>query len=139
VRFSLTNPRCALPTHGIPARILSFELISVSPASRQPSRRRRMGVQIEVEEGEPIKDVLSRFRKAVQADGAYPFYHCKWHKKRRDFYIKPSVLNRRRRWIDRVRKKRCGRYGPDPDYWWADDLLMRPRRAYGPTGRYVAT
>jgi hypothetical protein len=98
-----------------------------------------MGVWVEVEDGEPIKDVLLRFRKAIQAEGAYPLRHCKWHKKRPDFYIKPSILNRRRRWVARVRKKSCGGYGPDPDYWWVDELLTRPRRSYGPTGRSVAT
>jgi ribosomal protein S21 len=98
-----------------------------------------MGVWIELEEGEPIADAIRRFRKLIQAEGAFPLHHCKWHKKRNDFYLKPSILNRRRRWRTRVRKKGCGASGPDPDYAWADDLLLRPRRSWGPTGRRVAT
>jgi ribosomal protein S21 len=98
-----------------------------------------MGVWIELEEGEPITDSLRRFRKLIQAEGAYPLHHCKWHKPRRDFYLKPSILNRRRRWIIRARKKGPGPFIPDPDYEWADDIETRPRRAWGPTGRRVVT
>ena len=58
-----------------------------------------MGVWIELEEGEPIKDALRRFRKLILAEGAYPFYHCRWHKPRRDIYLKPSILGRRGRCV----------------------------------------
>jgi hypothetical protein len=81
-----------------------------------------MGVWIELEQGEPIKDALRRFRKLILAEDAYPLYHCKWHKSNPRFYVKPSVLNRRRRWRTRVRKKGCGAYNPEPEYAWADDL-----------------
>ncbi len=98
-----------------------------------------MGVWIEVEEDEPIALALRRFRKLVLAEGAYPLRHCKWHKPRHDFYLKPSILNRRRRWITRVRKRGCGAYSPDWEYDWVDDLEMCPRRAMGPMGRFVVT
>jgi ribosomal protein S21 len=98
-----------------------------------------MGLRIELHDHEPISDALRRFRKRIQAEGAFPLYHCKWHKKRHDCYLKPSVLNRRRRWIVRVRKRGCGLYNQDPDLYWADDLETRPRRSWGPIGRYVAT
>jgi ribosomal protein S21 len=98
-----------------------------------------MGIRIEVTEGELVADALRRFRKLIHAEGAYPLHHCKWHKSRRDIYLKPSILNRRRRWNDRVRKRGCGRYNPDWELDWADDIEMRPRRAMGPLGRYVVT
>lgn len=98
-----------------------------------------MGVWIELEEGEPIEDALRRFRKLILADGAYPLHHCRWHKPMRDIYLKPSLLNRRRRWIVRVRKRGCGAYDPNPDYHWADDLETSPRRSWGPMGRHVVT
>jgi ribosomal protein S21 len=98
-----------------------------------------MGVWIELEEGEPIADALRRFRKLIQAEGAYPLHHCKWHKPRRDLYLKPSILNRRRRWNTRVRKRGHGLYNPEWEYDWADDLEMRPRRSWGPIGRFVVT
>ena len=98
-----------------------------------------MGVRIELEDGEPIADAIRRFRKRVLATGAFPLYHCKWHKRRYDVYLKPSILNRRRRWITRVRKKGGGLYTGDPDYDWADDMETCPRRSWGPTGSYVIT
>lgn len=125
---------------GFRAKILVFPCpTTIPPASRQPSRRRRMGVWIEVEEGEPIADALRRFRKLIRAEGAFPLNHCKWHKKRNDLYLKPSVLNRRRRWIIRVRKRGCVTYNPDPDNDWANDIETMPRRAWGPMGRFVVT
>jgi hypothetical protein len=93
-----------------------------------------MGIWIELEKDEPIKDALSRFRKLIHAEGAYPLRHCKWHKPRRDIYLKPSILNRRRRWIIRARKKSYGPSIPNPDYEWADDIETRPRSAWGQTG-----
>jgi ribosomal protein S21 len=98
-----------------------------------------MGIRIEVAEGELIADALRRFRKLIRAEGAYPLNHCKWHKPRRDIYLKPSILNRRRRWNDRVRKRGCGRYNRCWELDWADDIEMRPRRAMGPLGRHVVT
>jgi ribosomal protein S21 len=98
-----------------------------------------MGIRIEVEEGEPIADVIRRFRRLIRAQGAYPLNHCKWHKPRRDIYLKPSILNRRRRWNDRVRKRGGGRYSEVWELDWADDIEMRPRRAMGPLGRHVVT
>jgi ribosomal protein S21 len=99
-----------------------------------------MGVQIEVEEGEPIADALRRFRKQILAEGGYPLiYPCKWHGRSPRFYVKPSVLNRRRRWIIRVRKRGYGLYNPEWEYDWADDLETRPRRSWGPLGRVVIT
>jgi ribosomal protein S21 len=98
-----------------------------------------MGVSIELEAGEPIADALRRFRKLIQAEGAFPLHHCKWHKKNPHFYLKPSVLNRRRRWNTRVRKRGCGAYNPEWEYDWADDIEMRPRRSWGPIGRFVVT
>src|SRR4051812_18435484 len=69
------------------------------------ARRAGMGVRIEVKEGEPITDTLRRFCKLILAEGGYPLiYPCKWHKRNPRCYVKPSVLNRRRRWITRVRK-----------------------------------
>lgn len=98
-----------------------------------------MGIRIDVEEGEPIADALRRFRKLIRAEGGYPLNHCKWHKPRRDIYLKPSILNRRRRWNDRVRKRGGGLYGPEWELDWADDIELRPRRAMGPLGRFVVT
>ncbi len=98
-----------------------------------------MGVWVELEDGEPIADALRRFRKRIHAEGAFPLHHCKWHKSRHDYYLKPSILNRRRRWIIKVRKRGCGRYNPDPDYEWADDMETRPRTSWGPIGRSVVT
>ena len=98
-----------------------------------------MDIWIEVEEGEPIADALRRFRKLIRTEGAYPLNHCKWHKLRRDIYLKPSILNGRRRWNDRVRKRGGGHYSPEWELDWADDIEMRPRRAMGPLGRYVVT
>src|SRR4051794_7355205 len=98
-----------------------------------------MGVRVDVEGGEPIAAAVRRFRAAILAEGAFPLHHCKWHKKRHDRYTKPSVLNRRRRWITRLRKKGRGGYNPEPAYWWADDLETMPRRSRGPAGRWVIT
>ena len=98
-----------------------------------------MGVWIEVGEDEPITDAIRRFRKLILAEGAFPLYHCKWHKKRHDCYVKPSALRRRRRWLTKVAKRRCKHYSPDPDYDWADDLEFRPRRSWGRLGLHVAT
>ena len=98
-----------------------------------------MGVWIEVVEDESIADAIRGFRKLIQAEGAFPLYHCKWHKKRNDYYLKPTVLRRRRRWLAKVAKRGCKHYSPDPDYDWADDLLFRPRRSWGRLGRLVAT
>jgi ribosomal protein S21 len=99
-----------------------------------------MGVRIELEEGEPIADALRRFRKLICAEGGYPLHHpCKWHKRSHRYFVKPSVLNRRRRWIVRVRKRGCGGYNPQWEYHWADDLCTRPRRSWGPMGRWITT
>ncbi len=64
----------------------------------------------------------------VFIEGAYPLYHCKWHKKRPNFSDKPSTLYRRRRWIDSIRKKGQPLYGSDPDLWWADDFTLGAQR-----------
>jgi hypothetical protein len=98
-----------------------------------------MGVWIELEDGELIADAHRRFRKRILAEGAFPLHHCKWHKKNPRFFVKPSLLNRRRRWNIRVRKKGCGASNPEQEYAWADDLEMRPRRSWGPRGRFVVT
>src|SRR5690349_2706346 len=98
-----------------------------------------MGVRIEVGEDDPIAEAIRRFRKQILAEGAFPLYHCKWHKKRYDCYVKPCVLRRRRRWLIKVAKRRCKIYGQDPDYHWADDLEFRPRRSWGRLGLHVAT
>jgi len=98
-----------------------------------------MGIRIELEEGESVSDALQRFRNLILAEGAYPLFHCKWHKSNPQFYVKPSALNRRRRWIIRVRKRRCGAYNQNWEYHWVDDLLMRPRRSWGPMRQVVAT
>jgi ribosomal protein S21 len=99
-----------------------------------------MGVRIEVGEGEPITGALRRFRKQICAEGGFPLiYPCKWHKRSPRFYVKPSVLNRRRRWIIRVRKRGFGLYGPEGEFDWADDLETRPRRSWGPLGRFPVT
>lgn len=98
-----------------------------------------MGVRIELEEGESIEDALRRFRKLIYAEGAFPLLHCKWHKKRHDFYLKPSILNRRRRWVIRANKSHGGARYPDPDQWWVDDALTRPRRSWGPATGFIIT
>jgi ribosomal protein S21 len=98
-----------------------------------------MGVWIEVCESEPISTALRRFRKMILAEGAFPLHHCKWHKKRHDCYLKPSVLRRRRRWLTKVARRGCKIYNPDPDYDWADDLEFRPRRSWGRLGPHVVT
>jgi ribosomal protein S21 len=98
-----------------------------------------MGVRIELEADEPVADALQRFRKLILAEGGYPLYHCKWHKRNPRFSVKPSVLKRRRRWIIRARKRGCGAYSLEWQYDWADDLEMRPRRSRGPMGRVVIT
>jgi hypothetical protein len=99
-----------------------------------------MGVRIGVEEGESIADALRRFRKQILAEGGYPLiYPCKWPKRSPRFSVKPSELNRRRRWVIRVRKRGYGGYNPEWEYDWADDLETRPRRSWGPLGRVVIT
>ena len=99
-----------------------------------------MGIRIELEANEPIADALRRFRKSLMAEGGHPLiYPCRWHKPCPRFREKPSVLNRRRRWIVRVRKRGCGAYNPEWEYDWADDLETRSRRAWGPIGRFVVT
>ncbi|WP_168221886.1 small ribosomal subunit protein bS21 [Aquisphaera giovannonii] len=98
-----------------------------------------MGIRIEVEEGEPIAAALKRFRQQLRAEGDHPLHRHKWHKPNPRFYTKPSVLNRRRRWIIRAKKRSpCG-MSPDPDYDWVDDMEMRPRRSWGRVGRHVIT
>jgi ribosomal protein S21 len=86
-----------------------------------------LGIRIEVGEDETITDALRRFRNLILEEGAFPLYHCKWHKPRHDLYQKPSVFRRRRRWISKVRNRGSGLYSPDAAYDWADDLLLRPR------------
>jgi len=98
-----------------------------------------MGVRIEVAEGESIAEAIRRFCKLILAEGAFPLHHCKWHKKRHDCYLKPSVLGRRRRWLTKVAKRGCKIYNPEPEYDWADDLEFRPRRAWGRLGLHVIT
>jgi ribosomal protein S21 len=128
----------ALPCHPMPITLGPFQYPHDGIAS--VARRAGMGVRIEVEEGEPIADALRRFRKQIFAEGGYPLiYPCKWHKRSPLFYVKPSVLNRRRRWIIRVSKRGCGAYNPEWEYDWADDLETRPRRSWGPLGRVVVT
>jgi ribosomal protein S21 len=101
-------------------------------------RRAGMGVRIELDEGEPIEAALRRFRKQLFAEGGFPLiYPCKWHKRSPRFYVKPSVLNRRRRWIARARKRGAGLYSQDWQYDWADDLELKPRRSWGPLGLVV--
>jgi hypothetical protein len=104
------------------------------------ARRVRMGVRVEPEPGEPISDVLRRFRKRILAEGGFPLFDpCKWHKGSRRSYVKPSVLARRRRWIVRVRRRGYGLYSPDWEYDWADDLETRPRRSWGRLGKHIVT
>lgn len=99
-----------------------------------------MGIRMELEDGEPIADALRRLRKLILAEDVTLLYpNGRWDKKRRDVYTKPCVLRRRRRWLIRARRKRCAIRSPAPEAAWADDLCNRPRRSYGPMGRYVAT
>ena len=124
----------ALPCHPMPITLGPFQYSHDGIASAE--RRAGMGVRIEVEEGETIADALRRFRKQILAQGGYTLiYPCKWHKRSPRFYVKSSVLNRRRRWIIRVRKRGYGLYNPDWEYDWIDDLETRPRRSWGPWGR----
>lgn len=103
-------------------------------------RRAGMGVRIELIGYEPIENELRRFRSLILAEGGHPLiYPCKWHKPSPRFYLKPSVLKRRRRWIIAVRKRGRGVYSSDWEYDWVDDLELRPRRSRGPMGRYVVT
>ncbi len=91
-----------------------------------------MGIRIEIEECEPIQVALHRLRKQILANGGYPLIDpCKWHKKSPRFYVKPSVLKRRPRWIIRVRGMGHGLYSPNWEYDWADDIETRPRRSWG--------
>lgn len=98
-----------------------------------------MGIRIEREPWEPIEAFLRRFRRAIMVEGGFPLtYCCKWDKRPRYFHLKSSVLRRRKRWIKRARQRDGGwRYSPNPDYWWADDLELRPRRSLGRLGRFV--
>lgn len=98
-----------------------------------------MGVRIAVGPDETLAEALRRFRKLILAEGAYPLYHCRWHRKRHDFYLKPSILNRHRRWRTRARKKGDGASNPEQEFAWADDLCLIPRRSWGPLGRVVIT
>ena len=97
-----------------------------------------MSFRIEVEEGEPIVDALKRLRKLINAEGGLPPHHYKWHKKRYDFSLKPSVYRRRKWWVT----KRCRIRGrptpiaPDQDYQWVEDLFLRPDRAWGEGSKY---
>ena len=96
--------------------------------------------RIELEDDEPVADALSRLRRLIHTHGGYPLIcQCKWHKANPRYYEKPSVLNRRRRWNARVRMRGSGLYGPAWELDWADNLLLRPRRSWGPLGRTVAT
>ena len=88
-----------------------------------------MGVRVEVEEGESIEEALKRFRRLFYDEGGYPWSDPRWHKKRHNFYLKPSVYRRRRRWVARQRWRRFRETGPTvcpsiafelrPRYTWA--------------------
>ena len=110
---------------------------SSSPASHQPSRCSPMGLRIEVEEGELIADVLKRFQRLIDENGGFPIHVYKWHKKRYDYYQKPSIYRRRRQWLTEVSQRRGHgtTSNAEPEDEWIDDLFMRPARAWADVNR----
>ncbi len=99
-----------------------------------------MSVWIELEEGEPIADCGSA-GFASSSSPRVPTHSttASGTNQGENVYLKPSILNRRRRWNDRVRKRGGGLYSPEWEDDWFDDIEMRPRRAMGSLGRYVVT
>jgi ribosomal protein S21 len=91
-----------------------------------------MGVRVEVGYDEPLADALKRLRVLLHEEGGYPIFHPKWHKRRLDRYEKPSVLERRRRWVAVAKRKR----GRDPAFWDQPQVNsvvlfeLRPRRLW---------
>ncbi len=69
----------------------------------------------------------------IHAEGGYPVIYPKWHKKRYDYYQKPSVYRRRVRWVCQLRMRRRWPSGIyfDPDQQWFDDVYVRPDREWG--------
>jgi ribosomal protein S21 len=56
-----------------------------------------MGVRIEVREGESVEQALRRFRELVRRFGPPGAVKApRWHKKQLFYYLKPSVLRRRK-------------------------------------------
>src|SRR5262245_11376111 len=67
-------------------------------AWRQPLRRTEMGVRVEVRYGESIEQAVRRFQDLVRRLGPPgAVKRNRWHKKPWLYFLKPSVLQRRKK------------------------------------------
>lgn len=93
---------------------------------------RDMGVRVEVDDGEPLARVLKRLSTLLHEEGGHPIIHARWHKRRLDCYEKPSILRRRRRWVEV--EKRIRHWAPSEDSVMTSYYILelRPRRLWSP-------
>ena len=89
-------------------------------AQRQPKRRSKMTVKVEVREGEAIQEALRRLRHAVRHE-----YRRQWHKTRPGSYDKPSYRRRPQEALRRRNRRRCGRPGTTTVYVGLSELFAR--------------
>ena len=87
---------------------------------RQPKRRSKMTVKVEVREGEAIHEALRRLRHAVRHE-----YRRQWHKTRPGSYDKPSYRRRRQEALRRRNSRRCGGPGTITVYVGLTELFAR--------------
>jgi ribosomal protein S21 len=79
------------------------------PALRQPSRRMIVGVKVHVGEGEPIEHALRRLRNLIRRCNRWPVYLPPGGKRRQEYYQKPSVLRRQKRFFNGIMRRMSGR------------------------------
>jgi ribosomal protein S21 len=66
-------------------------------------KTQRMGVRIEVTEGEDIHEALRRFRAELERAR-----HRPWYKKSRGFHESAGQVGRKRRYVDRLKRTPAG-------------------------------
>ena len=91
-------------------------------------KTRNMGVRVEVAANEPFEVAIRRFRRLVREDNR--LVDPRWQKPDRHRYEKPSILGRRRRWVEAANRIRP--FIPndlDPMTWYFT-CEVRPRRLW---------
>lgn len=64
-----------------------------------------MGVKVYVREGETVEHALRRLRKRIWHGNRWPVYLPKANKRRQEYYQKPSILKRQKRYFAGINQR----------------------------------
>lgn len=62
-------------------------------------------------EGEPLENALRRLRKLIRQENRWPVYLPKADKRRQEYYQKPSVVRRQKRFFAGISRQSNRRWG----------------------------